>query len=68
MAAQAHNLDWDKIVKDWKLANEILEENGMPPLLGGIPTDLNALVNYLNKDTDEGAGNGQQNGTAAQAT
>lgn len=66
-AAQAHNMDWDKIVKDWALANQILEDNGMPPLLGGIPTDLNALANYLNQD-NEGAGNGQQNGTTAQAT
>lgn len=64
MAAQAHNLDWDKIVKDWELANKILEQSGMPPLLGGIPTDLNALANFLNMG-NEGAGNEQANGTTA---
>lgn len=63
MAAQAHNLDWDKVVKDWELANKTLEQYGMPPLLGGIPTDLNALVNFLNMGKEEesasnqGAGN-----------
>jgi capsid protein len=59
MAAASHNLDFDHLVKDWALANKLLKQNGMPELLGGIPTDLNALKNFLSLD-DEGAENGNE--------
>ena len=54
MAAASHNLDFDKICHEWRIANDILKKNGMPELLGGIPTDLNALKNFLSLD-DAGA-------------
>lgn len=46
-ACSAHNLDFDEVARMWKLANELLEKNGMPPLLGGIPTNLAQLAQYL---------------------
>lgn len=51
-ACSSYNLDFDKVVKDWALANKILEENGMPPLLGGIPTNLVELAAYLNPEPE----------------
>lgn len=61
MAADAHNLDFERVVKDWRLANEVLEKNNLPPLLGGIPTDLVKLMTYLNQE--EGGENANQGTT-----
>jgi len=55
-ACSSYNLDFDKVAKDWALANKILQDNGMPPLLGGIPTDLADLAAFLNPP-DPGSGN-----------
>jgi lambda family phage portal protein len=51
-ACSSYNLDFDKVVKDWALANKILEENGLPPLLGGIPTNLVELAAFLNPEPE----------------
>lgn len=51
-ACSSYNLDFDKVAKDWALANKILKENGMPPLLGGIPTNLAELATFLNPDPE----------------
>jgi capsid protein len=59
-AAASHNMDFDKIVHDWDIANKLLQKHGMPPLLGGIPTDLNALANFLGMN-NEGADNATPN-------
>lgn len=40
--------DFEKICSDWKRANELLEKNNMPPMLGAVPTNLEELVAYLN--------------------
>lgn len=53
-ACSSYNLDFDKVVKDWALANKILQENGMPPLLGGIPTNLVELAAFLNPEVPDG--------------
>jgi len=52
-ACSAYNLDFDKVAKDWALANQILEKNGMPPLLGGIPTNLAELAAFLNPEQED---------------
>ena len=49
-ACATHNLDFDKLVTEWRLANELLEKNGMPPMFGGLPTDLAKLATYLAGD------------------
>lgn len=51
-ACSSYNLDFDKVVRSWKLANDLLEKNGMPPLLGGIPTDLGQLATFLAGDSE----------------
>lgn len=51
-ACSSYNLDFDKVAKDWALANKILQENGLPPLLGGIPTNLVELAAFLNPEPE----------------
>lgn len=47
-ACSSYNLDFDQVARDWAQANRILEANGLPPLLGGIPTNLAELAAFLN--------------------
>lgn len=64
-ACSSYNLDFDKVAKDWALANKILEQNGMPPLLGGIPTNLAELAAFLNPEAPEDENNSTNETTAA---
>lgn len=65
-ACATHNLDFDKIATEWRLANELLEKNGMPPMFGGLPTDLAKLATYLAGDGEAAnADQGKTNETAA---
>lgn len=61
-AADSHNLDFEKLAREWKRANEILEKNGMPPLFGAIPTNLTELLGYLMGEESNGS---QQDSTQA---
>lgn len=63
-ACSSYNLDFDKVVNDWRIANELLEKNGMPPLLGSIPTDLAKLAIFLN-DGEAPANGSSTNETSA---
>lgn len=47
MACEADQSDFEEVCRQWKLANEILERNGLPPMLGPIPTSLPELTDYL---------------------
>ncbi len=66
-ACASHNLDFDKIAKDWEIANQLLEKYGMPPMFGGIPTNLAQLIQYLNGgdtgDTASSTGAGNEEST-----
>lgn len=64
-ACTAHNLDFDSVVRSWKQANDLLEQNGMPPLLGGIPTDLAKLSQYLAPDEEPANDKNSTNETTA---
>jgi hypothetical protein len=52
-ACASHGLDFEQLVKDWKRANDTLVANGLPPMLGPVPGDLQSLVAYLNVDNNE---------------
>lgn len=46
-ACLENNVDFETICRDWKKANEILKANGLPEMLGPIPSDpavLNAVL------------------------
>lgn len=43
----AHASDFEDVAREWARANEILEKNGLPPMLGPIPIDLAALQQFL---------------------
>lgn len=64
-ACAAHNLDFDKLAKEWALANKIMEQNGMPPMFGGLPTDLAKLAAYLNAGDGNEESTSQTNETSA---
>jgi lambda family phage portal protein len=65
-ACAAHNLDFDKIASEWRLANDLLQKNGMPPMFGGLPTDLAKLATYLAGDEEPtNAEQSQTNETSA---
>lgn len=48
-ACLANNVDFDTVCKEWKKANEILLKNGLPEMLGPIPTDPNMLAMLISQ-------------------
>lgn len=52
-ACASHGLDFEQLAKDWKRANDTLEANGLPPMLGPVPGDLQSLAAYLQPDNSE---------------
>jgi len=56
-ACLANNVDFDTICEEWKKANEILVSNGLPEMLGPIPTDPNVLAAMLNGANNENDNN-----------
>ena len=67
-ACAAHQLDFDDVVRQWKLANQIMEQNGLPPMLGAVPTSLAELAMYLGLNEPEPTNpNGGKNAKATQA-
>lgn len=46
-ACLVNNVDFETIVAEWKTANEILKKNGLPEMLGPIPTDPTVLAAAL---------------------
>lgn len=54
-ACASHGEDFETIAKDWDRANSILEQNGLPPMLGAVPGDLAKLAAYLTKDEEPAA-------------
>lgn len=53
LACASHGLDFETMAKDWKRANDILEKNGLPPMLGAVPTNLDELATYLGLNDPE---------------
>ena len=47
MACDSDGTDFETIAKQWKRANEILKQNGLPEMLGAVPTSLSELAVYL---------------------
>ena len=52
-ACLQNNVDFETLCQEWKRANEILEANGLPPMLGPIPADPMALANALKQLENE---------------
>lgn len=52
-ACLQNNVDFETLCQEWKRANEILEANGLPAMLGPIPTDPIALANALKQLENE---------------
>ena len=52
-ACLQNNVDFETLCQEWKRANEILEANGLPAMLGPIPTDPMALANALKQLENE---------------
>jgi lambda family phage portal protein len=67
-ACANHQLDFDDIIRQWGLANKMLEQNGLPPMLGPVPTSVPELMDYLGMNdpnqNSEGNDNGQAKKTA----
>ncbi len=45
--ARLEGNDFEQICKDWARANKILQQNGLPPMLGEIPSTPESLVAWL---------------------
>ncbi|MEM9588828.1 MAG: phage portal protein, partial [Planctomycetota bacterium] len=54
-ACSAHGADFESLCREWKRANEVLEQHGLPQMLGPVPTDLASLQAWLAMDKDENA-------------
>lgn len=52
-ACLQNNVDFETLCQEWKRANEILEANDLPPMLGPIPSDPMALANALKQMENE---------------
>ena len=49
-ACRSHGADFETIAREWGRANEVLERNGMPPMLGPVPTSHQELAKWLQMD------------------
>ena len=49
-ACRSGGVDFETIAREWKRANEILEANGLPPMLGPVPTDMAALAAWIQQE------------------
>jgi lambda family phage portal protein len=52
-ACLENNVDFETVCKEWKKANEILVANGLPKMMGPIPTDPNALAAIMANANDQ---------------
>lgn len=62
MACMADGSDFEEIVRQWKRANAILEQNGLPPMLGPVPISLPELTDYLGLNDPPDPANPPKNG------
>ena len=52
-ACLENNVDFETVCREWKKANEILVKNGLPEMLGPIPTDPNVLAAIMANSNQE---------------
>jgi hypothetical protein len=52
-ACLENNVDFETVCQEWKKANEILVANGLPKMMGPIPTDPNALAAIMANANDQ---------------